>query len=127
MRYIYKQLYLYLFQLETSQSKINEFHSEMDATNEWMDETEKLLKSFSVGMEPEEATKLQEKTEVWFLFWSFFVVVFAFIVVRSVDLVCIKTCCNVCFYRWCSSHDALRTGVPLSNPFASFKGAGLQL
>lgn len=51
-------------QLETSQSKLNEFHSEMDATNEWMDETEKLLKSFSVGMEPEEASKLQEKTEV---------------------------------------------------------------
>ena len=63
----FKQLYFYLFQLETSQSKINEFHSEMDATNEWMDETEKLLKSFSVGMEPEEATKLQEKTEVCFL------------------------------------------------------------
>ena len=37
----------------------------MDATNEWMDETEKLLRSFSVGMEPEEATKLQEKTEVF--------------------------------------------------------------
>ena len=40
----------------------------MDATNEWMDETEKLLRSFSVGMEPEEATKLQEKTEVSFVF-----------------------------------------------------------
>lgn len=49
----------------------------MDATNEWMDETEKLLKSFSIGMEPEEATKLQEKTEVCFLF--FFLFVFAFI------------------------------------------------
>jgi len=61
---MYKQHYFYLFQLESSQSKINEFHSEMDATNEWMDETEKLLKSFSVGMEPEEASKLQEKTEV---------------------------------------------------------------
>ena len=52
------------FQLETSQSKLREFHSEMDATNEWMDDTEKLLKSFSVGMDPEEASKLQEKTEV---------------------------------------------------------------
>lgn len=41
----------------------------MDATNEWMDETEKLLKSFSVGMDPEEATKLQEKTEVVSLFF----------------------------------------------------------
>lgn len=38
----------------------------MDVTNEWMDDTEKLLKSFSVGMDPEEASKLQEKTEVWF-------------------------------------------------------------
>lgn len=36
----------------------------MDATNEWMDETEKLLKSFDVGMDPEEASRLQEKTEV---------------------------------------------------------------
>ena len=44
----------------------------MDATNEWMDDTEKLLKSFSVGMDPEEATKLQEKTEVWFLFLFLF-------------------------------------------------------
>ena len=33
----------------------------MDATNEWMDETEKLLRSFSVGMEPEEATKLRDE------------------------------------------------------------------
>ncbi|XP_020615403.1 dystonin-like isoform X2 [Orbicella faveolata] len=61
---IAKQVINRIQQLETSQSKINEFHSEMDATNEWMDETEKLLKSFSVGMEPEEATKLQEKTEI---------------------------------------------------------------
>jgi len=73
---MYKQLYLYFFQLETSQSKINEFHSEMDATNEWMDETEKLLKSFSVGMEPEEATKLQEKTEVCFLILIFLSLLF---------------------------------------------------
>ena len=39
----------------------------MDATNEWMDDTEKLLKSFNVGMEPEEASKVQEKTEVSFV------------------------------------------------------------
>lgn len=38
----------------------------MDTTNEWMDDTEKLLKSFHIGMEPEEASKLQEKTEVCF-------------------------------------------------------------
>ena len=55
------------FQLETSQSKLREFHSEMDATNEWMDETEKLLKSFDIKMDPEEASKLQEKTEVSFV------------------------------------------------------------
>lgn len=78
MRYVYKQLYIYLFQLETSQSKLNEFHSEMDTTNEWMDETEKLLKSFSIGMEPEEATKLQEKTEVCF-FVLVLVLVFFFL------------------------------------------------
>lgn len=36
----------------------------MDATNEWMDDTEKLLKSFNVGMDPEEASKVQEKTEI---------------------------------------------------------------
>lgn len=42
----------------------------MDVTNEWMDDTEKLLKSFSVGMDPEEASKLQEKTEVCFVFFS---------------------------------------------------------
>jgi len=51
-------------QLETSQSKLREFHSEMDATNEWMDQTEKLLKSFDIKMDPEEASKLQEKTEI---------------------------------------------------------------
>ena len=39
----------------------------MDATNEWMDDTEKLLKSFNVGMDPEEASKVQEKTEVSFV------------------------------------------------------------
>ena len=39
----------------------------MDATNEWMDDTEKLLKSFNVGMDPEEASKVQEKTEVSFI------------------------------------------------------------
>jgi len=83
---MYKQLYLYFFQLETSQSKINEFHSEMDATNEWMDETEKLLKSFSVGMEPEEATKLQEKTEVCFFDFDF----------------CCHCCCCCCFCFYCS-------------------------
>ena len=43
----------------------------MDATNEWMDETEKLLKSFDIGMDPEEASKLQEKTEVsYYLYFS---------------------------------------------------------
>lgn len=78
MRYVYKQLYIHLFQLETSQSKLNEFHSEMDTTNEWMDETEKLLKSFSIGMEPEEATKLQEKTEVCFFVLVLVLVFFFF-------------------------------------------------
>ena len=39
----------------------------MDATNVWMDDTEKLLKSFNVGMDPEEASKVQEKTEVSFV------------------------------------------------------------
>ena len=59
--------------METSQSKLTEFHSEMDTTNEWMDDTEKLLKSFNVGMDPEEATKLQEKTEVSYCvqYWLF--------------------------------------------------------
>jgi len=32
-----------------------------------MDETEKLLKSFAAKMDPEEASKLQEKTEVSFV------------------------------------------------------------
>lgn len=92
MRYVYKQLYIYLFQLETSQSKLNEFHSEMDTTNEWMDETEKLLKSFSIGMEPEEATKLQEKTEVCFFVLVLVLVFFFFaIVVRNVNLICPNT------------------------------------
>ena len=55
---------LILLQLETSQSKLREFHSEMGVTNEWMDETEKILNSFTVGMDPEEASRIQEKTEV---------------------------------------------------------------
>ena len=43
----------------------------MDATNEWMDETEKLLKSFDIGMDPEEASKSQEKTEVsYYLYFT---------------------------------------------------------
>ena len=50
--------------METSKSRLKEFRTAIDATNEWMDETEKLLKSFNVGMDPEEASKLQEKAEV---------------------------------------------------------------
>ena len=38
----------------------------MEGTNEWMDETEQLLKSYKIGMDSEEASKLQEKTEVCF-------------------------------------------------------------
>ncbi|XP_067048762.1 dystrophin-like isoform X1 [Acropora muricata] len=51
-------------QMETSKSRLKEFRTAIDATNEWMDETEKLLKSFNVGMDPEEASKLQEKAEI---------------------------------------------------------------
>lgn len=39
----------------------------MDATNEWMDETERLLKTYKIGMDPDEASRLQEKTEVCFI------------------------------------------------------------
>ena len=53
-----------MLKLETSKSRLKEFRTAIDATNEWMDETEKLLKSFNVGMDPEEASKLQEKSEV---------------------------------------------------------------
>lgn len=61
---IAKQVINRIQQLENSQSKLKEFHSEMDATNEWMDETERLLKTYKIGMDPEEASRLQEKTEI---------------------------------------------------------------
>ncbi|XP_068690393.1 utrophin-like [Montipora foliosa] len=50
--------------LDTAQSKLKEFRTELDVTNKWLDETEQLLRSFNVGMDPEEASKLQEKTEI---------------------------------------------------------------
>lgn len=61
---IAKQVINRIQQLENSQSKLKEFHLEMDATNEWMDETERLLKTYKIGMDPEEASRLQEKTEI---------------------------------------------------------------
>lgn len=41
--------------------KMKEFNQESKSMNEWMDETEKLVSSLSVGMESHKATKIQQK------------------------------------------------------------------
>ncbi|KXJ23728.1 Dystrophin [Exaiptasia diaphana] len=61
---IAKQVIERIHTLETSQSKLTEYHSEMDAVVQWMDETEEILGSFKVEMPSEEATRLQEKLDI---------------------------------------------------------------
>ena len=43
---------------------MNEFKKESKAMNDWMDETERLVKSLNVDMDPKKATKIQQKINV---------------------------------------------------------------
>ena len=44
--------------------KIKDFKKESKSMNDWMDETERLVKSLSVDMDPKKATKIQQKINV---------------------------------------------------------------
>ena len=43
---------------------MKEFKKENKAMNEWMDETEKLVNSLSVNMDPKKASRVQDKINV---------------------------------------------------------------
>jgi len=43
---------------------MKEFKKENKSMNEWMDETEKLVKSLSVNMDPKKASRVQNKINV---------------------------------------------------------------
>jgi len=46
--------------------KIKDFKKESKSMNDWMDETERLVKSLSVDMDPKKATKIQQKINTRF-------------------------------------------------------------
>ncbi|XP_048577507.1 dystrophin isoform X2 [Nematostella vectensis] len=58
-----KQVIERIHTLESSQSKLKEFHEEMAAVSDWMDDVEKIIAQFSPGMDAEAATDLQAKVE----------------------------------------------------------------
>jgi hypothetical protein len=43
---------------------MKEFKKESKSMNDWMDETEKLVNSLSVNMDPKKATRVQDKINV---------------------------------------------------------------
>lgn len=43
---------------------MKEFKKESKALNDWMDETERLVNSLSVNMDPKKATRVQDKINV---------------------------------------------------------------
>lgn len=43
---------------------MEEFKKEHKSMNEWMDETEKLVNSLSVNMDPKKASRVQDKINV---------------------------------------------------------------
>ena len=43
---------------------MKEFRKEHKSMNDWMDETEKLVNSLSVNMDPKKATRVQDKINV---------------------------------------------------------------
>lgn len=61
---IAKQVIDRIHSLETSGSKLTEYRAEITAVDEWMENTENIIKGFSVNMDPKEATSLQEKIDI---------------------------------------------------------------
>lgn len=47
---------------------MKEFKKESKALNDWMGETERLVNSLSVNMDPKKATRVQDKINVSFQF-----------------------------------------------------------